>query len=460
METRQPQNAVFDDRAPKSDSDDGLALDQVFPARFRTECNEVLKRLFPEDGAESLGDWDAGDILKLTTICEVARVAREAEVKKPWLSKHTLIRVLNKLATGSFFKGHGNAGLVDLEYHLRLLAGVLRLYQYENVSLDHALRLKLCKGIQQLDDAFQADRRKCLSENQIENQNVALLVNHCQYLLFSIKDADSLGTAISKRAMLGVDGALSGYGGQWVEARRALREITRFERPIPKWHKEFVRLEDMCFALMARDYKVQGSQLAAANESETAKQQTKIEERGTALELCDALEKMLQVEGDVGKFYSALETLRKGFGKATQLLFDSGVYEENAEYFQYGIMDLMQRISYHIDDRTYCFKEFIRVIKTTLEKSHAKANFLHRKAIDLYRRINSLGETDRLRYGKEEDCKAIESWLAAHRSEVESAKASSRYDFLNVLLTSRRVRKHTADVEGMTKIGNELLKIG
>jgi hypothetical protein len=117
------------------------------------------------------------------------------------------------------------------------------------VSLNHDLRAKLFKGIKSLAAAFEADRRECPSEKQIENWNVAFLIQHCQALLASIKDSDSPVTSIAKRAMLGVDGALSGYGGQWVDTKKCLRDVTRFERSLPAWHAKFVSLEDLFFTL-------------------------------------------------------------------------------------------------------------------------------------------------------------------------------------------------------------------
>ena len=410
------QNLAPDDYDdyPKSESDDGI---QALPKRFRQECNEVLKRLFPEDGSDSLGDWDEGDVLKLTTIFLVARAAREAEVKKPWLSKHTILRVINKLSTGSLFNGYGSEGLVDLEHHLRLLSVVLRSYQYDGGSLEHSLRLKLFNGIQALSDAFEVDRRKCPPEKQIENRNVAFFIYHCQDLLLTIKDSEALSLTVAKRAMHGVNAAVNIYGKNMGKAQHNVRELTKFQRPVPKWHSEFVKLEDLCFTFMAKKYKVRESQ-------GVVEQELTLDERAIAITLCDELERML-VEGDTGKFYSALGNLRKGFGKATQVLFDSGVYEENGEYCQYGIMDLMHQVTFYLEaDRTYCLKEFIRVIRSILEKSHPKANSVHRKAIELYRRIDAMGEADRVRYGEAKDCKAIINWIQHHRADVEPTAAS------------------------------------
>jgi len=427
-----------DAQAPP-DSADRPRIKRDYSVRFRRECAEVLHRLCPESGTDSLPDWNEADILELNTIFQLARVARIADSK--WLEDHTILRVLEKLATGSFFQAHrGPEGLVDMENHFRLLSAVLCLYKYENVSLNHSLRLKLFKGVQQLADQFEANRRNCPPDKQIENWNVAFLVQHCQSLMSSIRDTDSLTTGLARRATGIVDGALSGYGGQWVDTKKYLREITRFQRPVPKWHSEFVKLEDLCFSLFAGGYRMWDGDLTAETSSDGPKYTSSQDEREITDRLCNVLEETL-VEGDVGEFYTLLQNLRNGFGKATRVLFDSGVYEENSEYFQYGIMDLMMQMTYHVNNKGYCFKEFVRIVKTTLERSHPKANSLHRKAIDLYRRIISQGEGDKVSYGREEDSGFIQRWIRANRAHLEARQASYRYGVLRCIINMQSCGK-------------------
>ena len=171
------------------------------------------------------------------------------------------------------------------------------------------------------------------------------------------------------------------------------------------------------------------------------------DEREITDRLCHVLEETL-VEDNVGEFYTLLQNLRKGFGKATQVLFDSGVYEENSEYFQYGIMDLMLQMTHHVNNKGYCFKEFVRIVKTTLERSHPKANSLHRKAIDLYRRIISQGEGDKVSYGREEDIGFIGRWIRENRARIEERQASYRYDVLWCIINMQsRGKKHGGDLQ-------------
>jgi hypothetical protein len=403
-----------------------ILLSSDLSSFLRERCASLLARLVPGAASDCLGDWNLDDVLELKTIFQVARVSREAELPNSLLQKNTILRVLEKLTTASFFNDHGAEGLVDLEQHLRLLAGALRLYKYEQVSLNHDLRAKLFKGIKSLAAAFEANRRKCPSEKQVENWNVAFLIQYCQALLGSIKDSDSLFTGIAKRTMITVDGALSGYGGQWVDTKRCIRDVTRFERSLPAWHAEFVRLEDLCFSLFARRYTPENT----TNASGKVEKNPQSELRDIALSLCDALENMLV--DDPGKFYSLLGAFEKGFGKATQLLFDCGVYEENAEYSQFGIIDLMHQMTFCVGPRESYLKEFVRVIRLVLERSHPKANSIQRKAIDLYRRIQNLEKETETHYGGEADSRAIQKWIRNHKKDIEPLEAASRYISIQV----------------------------
>jgi hypothetical protein len=76
----------------------------------------------------------------------------------------------------------------------------------------------------------------------------------------SIDDADPLTEALARRATGLMDGAVSGYGGQWVDTKMYLRKMTRFQRLVPKWYAEFAKLEDLCFSLFAGGYKLWDSE--------------------------------------------------------------------------------------------------------------------------------------------------------------------------------------------------------
>lgn len=389
--------------------------------QLRKRCNDVLNRLFPEHGDDALGDWNQDDVLELTAIFGLARVTRLAETDEPLLSKQTILRVLKKLATGGLFHDHGAASLMEMEYHLRLLAAVLRLYKYEGTSLAHNLRDVLYRGISELRATFEDDRKKCPSEKQIENMNVAFLIQHCQYLLISIEDSDSLGTTVAKRVFLGVDAALNAYGNQFVDAKQNVRDIAKYQRSRPKWHDEFMRLEDTCFCMYARKIGLDAGQTNLIAEDNT---EISTEEQNAVLILRDSLEDVLIVEPK--RMYTFMEAFQRGWGKASQIAFASGSYEENGEYFKYGVLDLMYQLSYRLQARKICFPEFIGVIKLILERSHKSANSLHRKAIDLYRRINELGREDNFVYGNHQDRQLVDEWDSQHHDEVEPSESSAQ----------------------------------
>jgi hypothetical protein len=386
-------------------------------SRLREQCNQALTRLFPDHGIGVIADWNVQDVLQLTAIFELARVTRHAETERPLLTRSTILRVLNKLATAPPFHDSSITSLIEMEQHLRLLAASLRLYKYEGTSLNHDLRDQIYQGINKLTGKFQEDRRNCPSEKRIEQWNVAFLLQHCQYLLTSIDDSYSLGKKAAQKVFLVMDGALSGYGGQYIEAKKIARDIARRQRTRPKWHDEYMRLEDICFTIYTRGVGVEAEEVAANVIAELQS-----EEKEASLELRDSLEDQLIVEP--GRGYTISGGWQRFVGKTTALTMESGPYEENAEYFKYGILDLMYELSYRVRNRVACFEEFVGVVKLVLERSHKSANLLHRKAIDLYQRINELGDLVNVKYGKDEERRIIDQWMKTHESEVEALEFS------------------------------------
>lgn len=387
-------------------------------SHLREECNKALNRLFPDPGRGDVADWNTKDVLCLHAIFELARVARHAETPNPLLPRHTVLRVLNKLATATPFRDVSSTSLIELEQHLRLLAVALRLYKYEKTELGHDLRDDLYQGIAKLSDKYSDDRRNCPTTLRIERWNVAFLLQHCQYLLTSIEDTYSLGrTAASKFLML-IDGTIASYGGQYLEGRRLGRNAVRRQRTRSKWHDEIMRLEDICFAIYARGVGVEV--LLAATSEEIIDLES--EERETSLELRDTLEVQLALGS--GRHYSLMEGVNSFFGRASQIALESGPYEENAEYFKYGILDLMAELCYRVRNRSACFEEFIGVLNLTLQNTHKSANLIHRKVIDIYHKILEFGEQDKVIYGKAEDRTAIEAWMDTHRNQFEGPETS------------------------------------
>src|SRR5437764_7122879 len=91
-------------------------------SHLREKCNQTLDRLFPDSGRDDVADWNKEDVMCLHAIFELARVARHAETTNPLLPRHTILRVLTKLATFTPFSDISPSSLIELEQHLRLLA--------------------------------------------------------------------------------------------------------------------------------------------------------------------------------------------------------------------------------------------------------------------------------------------------------------------------------------------------
>jgi hypothetical protein len=86
----------------------------------------------------------------------------------------------------------------------------------------------------------------------------------------------------------------------------------------------------------------------------------------------------------------------------------------------------MYRSSFWVHNRVGCLTEIVGAIQLVLERSHRSANLLHRKAIDLYHRVNELGKEDYTVYGQLEDRRSIEEWLSKNM-DVEALEDSKRY---------------------------------
>ena len=394
---------------------------ELLRSHLREKCNEALNRLFPDAGINEVSDWNSDDVMLLHAIFELARVARHAETTNPLLPRHTILRVLNKLATATPFQDISSDSLIELEQHLRLLAVALRLYKYERTSLGHKLRDDLYQGITRLSDKFSDDRRNCPPNLRIERWNVAFLLQHCQYILTSIEDSYSLAKTAASKVLMLIDGTLNGYGGQYTEARRLGREVARRHRTRSKWHDAYMRLEDLCFAIYARGVGIESEPAVARDELA----ELESEEKETSLDLRDALED--ELINEPGSHYTLVKGMKRLVGQTTQIAMESGPYEENAEYFKYGILDLMSELCYRIRNRSPCFEEFVAILRLALQNSHKSANLIHRKVIDIYQKILEFAENDGVIYGKLEDCSAIDEWMGRHANEFEVPETSKMY---------------------------------
>jgi hypothetical protein len=184
-----------------------------------------------------------------------------------------------------------------------------------------------------------------------------------------------------------------------------------------------MRLEDLCFAIYARGVGIESEPAVARDELA----ELESEERETSLDLRDALED--ELINEPGSHYTLVKGMKRLIGETTQIAMESGPYEENAEYFKYGILDLMSELCYRIRNRSPCFEEFVGILRLALQNSHKSANLIHRKVIDIYQKILEFAENDGVIYGKLEDRTAIDEWMGSHANEFEVPETSKMYPY-------------------------------
>jgi hypothetical protein len=377
---------------------------------LRTQCTDLVKRLFPDQG--NVGDCSPNDINKLLALFYRNRFARRRNA--PRLPRRTNFYALNKLITGApFHDYHPKTGLIDMQRYLKLLAEAFRSFKEDGTAVEHVNRLEWYSGLNKLDGICQRARKKCPPDLQIELWDVAFLIKHCNYLLIGIEDSYSLAENLVEKGGVVLDGALNGYGNQWVQTKDNLFTLLKRERSPEKWHKSYIELEERWFDVFA----------ARFEESVESVPQKEVD---ITIALRNKLEDELALGSQTGRSYTLNKMMKTVVGKTTKVLQASGPYEENAEYFKYGILDLMYKASFWIQNRDTCFEEMIGAIQHVLERSHKSANLLHRKAIELYNRILELGKDDEKVYGRAEELKFIELWKVQHSKEVESPEVSKR----------------------------------
>src|SRR5579859_6840542 len=220
--------------------------------RYREKCFEILARLYPDSSAGAIPDWTPQDVLELTALFGLARVCRQAETEKRLLERSTILRTIHKLCTVKPFNDLADDTLFRMERHLQFLAVALRLYKFDGAILDPNLNADIYNGVNVLNDTFQRARKNCPAAREVDQWNVLFLIQHCQYLLISIGDLDSLSKTVAKRVFKVMDGALQGYGGQYVDARNTLKEIVSRQRSRPRWHEEYLGMDDLVAAVSAR----------------------------------------------------------------------------------------------------------------------------------------------------------------------------------------------------------------
>jgi hypothetical protein len=360
------------------------------------------------------GSWNADSVRTLIAVFELQRLELHSEVEDQHIDHGLLARVIHELATRSYFTDHRSPSLlIDQELHLRLLAGAIRLYKYNGRSLDHQVHQDLYQGLSRLARMLEDNRKSTDERLKVEESNVDFFLKHCEYLLLSIDNTESLGHSIARRAVLTMDTA----GGAEHHPHLELwsLEVIQRQRTRPKWHNEYLHLEDACWAVFASDLRTRGSSNINAL----------LEEAITATSLLrNSLEAHLpQKQQPQSKVNKVLKRAVSGFANGVP---DASQGEEHIEYMHYGILDLLYRLSFRCRKRSRikCFAEYVRIIKIILERCPATAG-LRTKATDLWNRLLDLGEKDGIGYGEEEDRQAVHGWTSQHPDETEALEYSA-----------------------------------
>src|SRR5437762_2614605 len=104
---------------------------------LRSQCNEILKRLFPD--SESMGDCSPTDLLLLMTIFYLSRVASLA--RAPRLLPQTICYAIHKLIRNPPYHYFNNqSAFLDMRRYLTLLAECLRSFRDSVNALPHDVR--------------------------------------------------------------------------------------------------------------------------------------------------------------------------------------------------------------------------------------------------------------------------------------------------------------------------------
>lgn len=386
--------------------------------RLAEICTASLNSLIPQPDSRARGVWNDDSIRTLTAIFELQRVEIHSEWEERRIDNHLIARIIDCLTTTTFFPDPCAPNLIlEMEAHLRLLASALRTYKYHGKSLEQTLHDAIYDGINSLWGTIGNARSQRNETVHVEDNDVAYLLKHCQYLLVSIDGSDSFARKVSKRAIILLDTAVAGAGQQYQELRPGLLRILKRQRDRPKWHHELVRLEDGCSGVFAGDLRLRDS----------SPSEILVDEAISAIDLlAESMEYHYQNPQHEGR---VTNHMRRLIGIATNVVNSSGPYEENCDHLRYGILDLLGQLAIRIPkaSRCICFDEMLRIVRMVLERSPRSSKSLYLKATDLWNRILDFGQKDDLAYGIEEDRQAIFDWINQHRGDVESSECSKRY---------------------------------
>ena len=392
--------------------------------RFADLCAAELSRLNPQSDSAAHGVWNADSIRTLTAIFELQRVELTSESRRRRLNIGLVSTIIHNLTTRTYFVDPRSPELIlDMEAHLRLLAAALRLYKYRAECLQHEIHQAIYDGINRLSADFDNHRRK-RDGNKVDENNILFLLQHCQYLLVSIDSSESFRQRFSRRALQSFDIGMMIAARSYHNIRPAVVEMMKRQRSRPRWHDEYIELDDVCWSVFAGDIRLR-SEEPPEHISELIE-----EAHDAACLLREIIENHLPASQQPPR--RVIGFMRNATERTAQLLTASGPYDEHPYYLQYGILDLIYQMSIRIrsKSRKTCFAEFVKVVRIVLERSPSNSDVLQAKATDVWNRILEVGKEDRRRYGESEDREAITEWCERNLDKVEDKEQSKRYNYI------------------------------
>jgi hypothetical protein len=240
-----------------------------------------------------------------------------------------------------------------------------------------------------------------------------------------------------------------GISRSFYSMRPVVAEMVKRQRSRPKWHDEYLALEDICWSIFSGNIRVRHSQDHGDGIQDLVE-----ETYETTCQLRESMEAHLP--GPMPPPSKVAKIVRKAAGAATHAVLASGPFEENAEYLRYGILDLVYQLSFRIRHRSRpkCFAEFLMVIRIVLERSPATSILLHAKATDIWNRILELGNKDSQSYGEATDREAIQRWIDRHGDKAEDPELSAKY-FPIIIAHADRLRRSQRIVSHLRKLRSE-----
>src|SRR5271156_957595 len=374
---------------------------------LRYECSKLLKLIFHDPRNIDCTD---DDVLKLLAIFRQHRYALRSN--KPRLPTPTRFLTVDKLTLGvPFYWYDQDTALIDFRRYSLLLSEAFLSIEKQGVAVDHQRRNQWYEGVNKLDDTLTRSRNEVKPELSIEAWDAAFVLKHVQYLLIAMQDAYSLLDHVKEKGTLavlagiGIAGASHNHEGG--AAIKNTLELARIKRLRPKWHDDYL--------LQLKNF-IEIFDLHGSGEVVSVEELNK-KELNAVTELRKCLEQRTSMGmPNVPRFRKLFNRMA---GEASKQLLQAGPYEESEEYFLYGLLDLLYQSTFRIENRSACFHEIIGAIYTILEHTPEYAERLHRKAIDVYRRIMGLGD-----YGNKEECAAIEKWMKLHSGKFDTLETS------------------------------------